>query len=122
MRLPKREVHERQRFDETGLYTAPAWANFDDTVIAGSAAGTVYTTMHLRPSPPRIDALSGSSATGEMLLILGANFADTAWVMFPLLGGTSLPATVVSAGELSVVVPNGATTGSLRVENPDGRP
>ncbi len=97
------------------------------TVPAGAATGSLTVQPGGVPSAasftfvaaaafPTVNAASG--AIGSTVTLIGTNLCGTTQVHFGAL--TVTPTNVLSATSLTVVVPVGATTGTLTVTNPAG--
>jgi uncharacterized repeat protein (TIGR03803 family) len=91
--------------------------NFYGTALWGGSynLGTVFSlSLGLAPF---VETLPTSAAVGARVIILGNNLTGTTGVTF---NGTAARFTVASDTEIKAEVPNGATTGSVKVGTPTG--
>jgi IPT/TIG domain/Secretion system C-terminal sorting domain len=89
------------------------------TTPGGTATSTASFTVTTPTPAPTITAISPSSgAIGSLVTITGTNLTGTTAVAF---NGVNAPGfTVVSATQLTVTVPTGATSGTISVTTPGG--
>jgi hypothetical protein len=66
---------------------------------------------------PFVDTLPASGKVGKAVRILGTNLTGATSVTF---NGTAATFTVKSKSEITTTVPNGATTGTVKVKTPHG--
>ncbi|MCM0082620.1 Ig-like domain-containing protein [Geomonas sp. Red32] len=83
----------------------------------GSAVSTTATLTVTSPAPAITGFTPTSAAAGGAVAITGANFTGASRVAF---NGTAASFTVVSATQISAVVPAGATSGAISVTTPGG--
>jgi uncharacterized repeat protein (TIGR03803 family) len=94
--------------------------NFYGTTSSGGSGpppgyGTVFSLSE--GLPPMVKAVPRSGKVGSSVIILGDNLTGASAVSF---NGTAATFTVVSATEITVTVPTGATSGTLTVTTPGG--
>ncbi|MDO7876666.1 FG-GAP-like repeat-containing protein [Hymenobacter sp. ASUV-10] len=99
-------------FDGDGSLDLLASYNGDSQVTAG-----LFTILN-RPAAPTLTAFSPATAVaGSTITLTGTNFGSTSSV---LIGGVAATFVVVSATQLTVVVPALASTGTVQVITPGG--
>jgi uncharacterized repeat protein (TIGR03803 family) len=89
---------------------------YGTTSNGGLGAGTAFSlSVGLGPF---IETLPTSGTVGTAVTILGTNLTDVTNVRF---NGLESKFTIASASEITTTVPNGATTGPVRVITPTGK-
>jgi uncharacterized repeat protein (TIGR03803 family) len=89
---------------------------YGTTRFGGDYGGIVY-VLSVPGLRPFVKTLPTSGNVGSMVDILGSNLTGATSVTF---NGKSASFTVVSASEITVIVPDGATTGTVKVVTPKG--
>ncbi len=95
--------------------------NFYGTTISGgtNTDGTIFETVFRLDVGlgPFVEAVPTAGKVGAKVKILGTKLTGATSVIF---NATAAVFTVVSASEVTTTVPNGATTGTVRVTTPGG--
>ncbi|WP_460576894.1 FG-GAP-like repeat-containing protein [Hymenobacter coalescens] len=127
-----------RRNDGTGLFSgtetaplgtgslgrAPQLADLDadgdlDLLLANTNGNEVHALFNQRVAPPVISSFAAvSDVVGALVTITGTDLIGTSSVSFN--GTPATTFTVLTASQLQVRVPAGATTGPLQVTNPAG--
>lgn len=90
-----------------------------DTYVGTTQSAASFTVTGSQAAVPRVQGFSPPSAqAGTSILITGANFTGVTAVKFN--GKDAMAFQVLSAGQLSAMVPLGATTGLVSVTSPAG--
>jgi uncharacterized repeat protein (TIGR03803 family) len=99
---------------EAGLFQATNGTLYGTTLTGGAnSEGTVFSlAVGLRSF---VETLPTSAKVGATVKILGNNLKGTSSVTF---NGTAATFTVISGTEIKTIVPNGATTGFVKVTTP----
>ncbi len=100
--------------DELTLYNRVLTSTEIQAVFGAGTFGKCYSA----PATPNISGFAPSSGTtGSSVVITGTNFIGVTSVLF---NGTSASYTVNSTSQITAIVPGGATTGFLSVNNGGG--
>ena len=103
-------------YPQAGLLQATD-GNFYGTTYSGGANGDGTVFKLSTGLAPFVRALETYGKVGTTAIILGNNLTGATSVSF---NGTSAIFTVVSASEITAIVPAGATTGTITVTTPSG--
>lgn len=96
--------------------TVPEGATTGEIVLANSAGSAI--SQRLFYVPARIQSFTpATGAVGSSVTIRGASFTEALAVLF---GGVNASFTLVSASEISAVVPEGAVNGLISIATPAG--
>jgi uncharacterized repeat protein (TIGR03803 family) len=102
---------------EGGLVQATNGTFYGTTYAGGTGSvGTVF-SLSVQGMKPFVKILPTWGAAGATATILGDNLTDATKVTF---NGVPAAFTVVSSTEIQVIVPTGATTGTVTVDTPAG--
>lgn len=97
----------------SGATTGAISVTVGATTVTSSASFTVITQA---TEPPTVSAFApGSGSVGTTVTITGTNFSVNPILNTVLFNGTKATVTSATATQLTVIVPSGATTGSITV-------
>ena len=101
------------------VVTVPSTATTGKVTVTTASGTSTSTELFTMIKPPSIGSFTPSGKVGATITISGTNLSSVTSIEF---NGTSVtgPVTLVSSISMRVTVPQGATTGKIRVTNPAG--